>query len=829
MKKIVFILTTILMMMITIPFQIEAAPPDKDINDGDIVYEYNLYLYSSTTSGCFQTIARSNGDLSLIEELWNITDPATNKVVTGWNVWFNADFSGMPEIITKENGSIEVTESDCYLVPYSWVYNLYLYSGITSECFQTIGRSNGDLSLIEELWNITDPAMNKVVTGWSVYYNADFSDTMPECITEETTTLGTIDSDCDCYLVPYSWEETQSNTILVYFYYSITDNQHFAFTDFTLEEVAHYSNIPSIWGYTDPNHQDKTITGWNVYDKNDFFANKQLTSVTYGVNSGETLDETITSYAFVASEWTCVHDYTEATTTNPQTCIKCGHTIGDIIIPEGTWVVDTYLNISGSLIENQIDLSEDGEIYLHTFVANTLPTSPLEGMITSSETSTSTIINFYYLLSQQKIYIYLDNTWQCYTDIGSISVGSITYNYGGFVTNKEEISTTTNPIFYFQKVQRKIIYHFSDGTTSREVSFENWSKFDDFTLSNQYLIIGTYTDSNYQYNILDNGLSSEFETYKTDITWTSDTKDLYVKVKRILGIKYYYQDTIVKEDNTFTFYTDLWNMETIDTTSFCPYEHLYMYCKDKNISTKEIQYFYQLEVVYMNYLSKLEDSFYVEIEIQKVHDRYYYGAELIYKNSVGFLNTKEIETILEENMLSCYHTLTHTFQDISYVGNGTKNGTYEYSIIFENGFVQKIKIIVTDKIASDYIYGNHFYFPINDKLSNEQIVKDLKTIGLLPNTNLSTQFVGRNEASSNYLSGKTSEVGTYSYTVDYDSASGESGTIQIYLDVLQAKSYTTEDEESTSNWKDFVIPIVVILLIIVVLCLIFGRRRHRRR
>ena len=144
-------------MTITIPFQIEAAPPDKDIGDVDPVYEYNLYLYS----------------------------------------------------------------------------------GITSECFQTIARSNGDLSLIEELWNITDPAMNKVVTGWSVYYNADFSDTMPECITKENGAIGVTES--DCYLVPYSWEETQSNTILVYFYYSITDNQHFAFTDFTLEEVAHYS------------------------------------------------------------------------------------------------------------------------------------------------------------------------------------------------------------------------------------------------------------------------------------------------------------------------------------------------------------------------------------------------------------------------------------------------------------------------------------------------------------------------------------------------------------------------------------------------------------
>ena len=726
-------------MMITIPFQTKAAPPDGDEDVGDPIYRYNIFLYSSTTSGYFQTIGRSENDLSLIEELWNITDPATNKVVT----------------------------------------------------------------------------------GWSVYYNADFSDTMPECITKENGAIGVTES--DCYLVPYSWEETQSNTILVYFYYSITDNQHFAFTDFTLEEVADYSNIPSIWGYTDPNHQDKTITGWNVYDKNDFFANKQLTSVTYGVNSGETLDETITSYAFVASEWTCVHDYTEATTTNPQTCTKCGHTIGDIIIPEGTWVVDTYLNISGSLIENQIDLSEDGEIYLHTFVANTLPTSPLEGMITSSETSPSTIINFYYLLSQQKIYIYLDNTWQCYTDIGSISVGSITYNFGGFVTSKEEIFTTTNPIFYFQKVQRKVVYHFSDGTTSQEVSFENWSKFDDFTLSNQYIILGTYTDSNYQYNILDNGLSSEFETYKTDITWTSDTKDLYVKVKRILGIKYYYQDTIVKEDNGFTFYTDLWNMDEIDTTSFCPYEHLYMYCKDKNISINQIKDVHHLEEVYTNYQNNLEDTFYVEIEIQKVHDSYYYGDTLLYKNVKSFLTLETIQAIVFQDINICSCITEKKLQDKTYIGNGNQVGTYVVILTINTQNVP-INIHVTSDIKADYIYKNKLYF--TTVLSAEEIVSDMKTIGLLPKVNLTTTFHAQNDISTTYF--EEPNYGTYQFNVEYMATSGESGNANIELEYNKPIEKTTEDEELITNWKDFVIPIIVIL-IIVVLCLIFGRRRYRRR
>lgn len=738
MRKIIQFLAIVLMMsVLSLNINVKAAPPDE-IGDGDPVYEYNLYLYSSINSSTyFETIPISKSDICTID-IWNITDPVTNKTVISWAVYENPELSGVPTIITNED-TYSTSSKDYYLV----------------------------------VCGVEEPA-----------------------------------------------------NILVYFYYSITDSESFAFTDFVTGEVGIYNDIPSIWGYNDPNHNGMMITGWDIFDKSNFQSNEQITSITYEIPSTEEIDTSITSFAFVASSWTCVHTWEEATTQKPKTCTTCGETKGDIVIPDGTWTTDTYWQQPNVFIENELVL-DDGAIYLHTFVVNVFPTHPVEGLIRGNVGPSSIIISFYYLLSSEKLYYYYNEEWISFTDNPTIEVSGYTATYGGLISSKEEIPTQddTNS-FYITKVQRKIVYHFSDNTT-QEVLYEDWTRFDCFTLSNQYVVLGTYTDEAYTYNILDNGLSSDFATYKQDITWTTDTKHYYVKVKRILGIKYFYQDVIIKQDNTFTFYTDLWNMETIDTSSFCSYEHLYMYCKDKDLSIAKLKDVHELEDIYMKSIQKLEDSFYVEVEIKKEHDPFYHGESVMYKNSLGFLNPREIETMLEENILTCIHTLTHEYKDISYVGNGTKHGTYEYSIVFENGLIQKIKIIVTDKIYSDYIYGNHLYFPINEKLSNEEIVKDLKTIGLLPNTNLSTQFVGTNEASSNYLSGKTSEVGLYSYTVDYESTTGESGTTQVYLKVLQAKSYTTEDETPSTSWKEWVIPIVVIIAIIFVLYLIFGKRRRR--
>ena len=103
----------------------------------------------------------------------------------------------------------------------------------------------------------------------------------------------------------------------------------------------------------------------------------------------------------------------------------------------------------------------------------------------------------------------------------------------------------------------------------------------------------------------------------------------------------------------------------------------------------------------------------------------------------------------------------------------------------------------------------------------------MKTIGLLPKVNLTTTFHAQNDISTIYF--EEPNYGTYQFNVEYMATSGESGNANIELEYNKPIEKTTEDEELTTNWKDFIIPIVVILLIIVVLCLIFGRRRYRRR
>ena len=109
----------------------------------------------------------------------------------------------------------------------------------------------------------------------------------------------------------------------------------------------------------------------------------------------------------------------------------------------------------------------------------------------------------------------------------------------------------------------------------------------------------------------------------------------------------------------------------------------------------------------------------------------------------------------------------------------------------------------------------------------------MKKVSLLPSTNLSTQFTGKNESSSNFLSGKNNQVGTYSYVVDYESATGESGSTQVFLDILEAKVFTTDDpipeEKDYKEIIENIIAILIMVVIVFIICwLLFGKRKRRR-
>ena len=552
------------------------------------------------------------------------------------------------------------------------------------------------------------------------------------------------------------------------------------------------------------------------------------------------------------------HSWLPATSTTLATCIKCTATKGDIAISPDVQVMDTYLVFNGEVIKNTFDGGNLIQMYSHTFVVDELPDNPLPIAMAGEywypndyhgykETS-SLILNVYYLSSEEKVYGFIDTEFVCLTDTKGLTLDELFY-YNGFVNSVDEIDMTTHEenkgYIYWVKPEEETTYqvHYiyqreevggivdlivkNDVVKSKDYVIQSLENIDVPGVEHDRKWSDRYVYQTTTYNIGDsitlnkNNYDEQSETYINRI---------YVYVEYgMKGIKYYYEDNVVYTDNNVNWRNaTLWNASTIDKTNWCQYEKLAYQEKNTNQRIETIQ---DLQLIYEQ--MNIEDNYYVEVELVKVHDKYYYGSSIIYKRNNSFLTNTTINKILSENILSCEHTITYIFEDVSYIGNGTKLGTYQYKIKFENG-EEVVKIIVTDKINSDYIYGNNLYFPINQKLSTGQIVEDMKRTGLISNTNLSTQFTGRNEASSNFLSGKNNEVGTYSYVVDYESATGESGSTQVFLNILEARVFTTDDPiEQPKDYAKIVENIIVIVVavggIALLFYLLFGRKGSKKR
>ena len=304
------------------------------------------------------------------------------------------------------------------------------------------------------------------------------------------------------------------------------------------------------------------------------------------------------------------------------------------------------------------------------------------------------------------------------------------------------------------------------------------------------------------------------------------------------GIKYYYNNELVYTQNATSWDIEFWNLETIDKTDLCSFENLILVPKLKEINISQLTSIDELRIGYENYYRDIlkqdcNENYFAEVVVTTEHDDFYYGPTIIYKNISSYLLPEDIENLISQNIVNCKHSIIYEFEDVDYIGNASTSGSYQYKLKM-NDKEYIIQIVVTKNINSSYIYGKDLYFPVNSKLSTNQIVSDLKKVGLIENTNLSTRFIAKNESSSKYLTEQIINPGIYNYTINYQSTNGINGEIDVNLNVLNAMDFTTDDPIDTSCKKlnlkteDIIAYCLVGLFVVGIFFLLFSGKRKRR-
>ena len=310
--------------------------------------------------------------------------------------------------------------------------------------------------------------------------------------------------------------------------------------------------------------------------------------------------------------------------------------------------------------------------------------------------------------------------------------------------------------------------------------------------------IFTYQNANYSVG--------DTITLSTDNLDNFYINEIYVSIDTYFkGIKYYYNNELVHTQNTTSWDIEYWNLETIDKTDLCSFEHLILIPKLKEINISKLTTLDELRLGYETYYRDVlkqscNSDYFGEVVVTTEHDDFYYGPTIIYKKISSYLLPEDIENLISQNIVNCKHSIIYEFEDVDYIGNASTSGSYQYKLIV-NDTEYVINIVVTKNINASYIYGKDLYFPVNGKLSTNQIVSDLKKVGLIENTNLSTRFVAKNESSSKYLTDDTAGPGVYNYSINYQSTNGINGEIDVNLNVLNAMDFTTDDPIDTSSCK----------------------------
>lgn len=329
-------------------------------------------------------------------------------------------------------------------------------------------------------------------------------------------------------------------------------------------------------------------------------------------------------------------------------------------------------------------------------------------------------------------------------------------------------------------------------------------------------------------------------TLSTDNLDNFYINEIYVSLDTYFkGIKYYYNNELVHTQNATSWDIEYWNLESIDKTDLCSFEHLILIPKLKEINISKLTTLDELRIGYETYYrdvlkQKCDSDYFAEVVVTTEHDDFYYGPTIIYKNISSYLLPEDIENLISQNIVNCKHSITYEFEDVDYIGNASTSGSYQYKLKM-NDKEYIIQIVVTRNINSSYIFGKDLYFPVNAKLSTNQIVSDLKKVGLIENTNLSTRFIAKNESSSKYLTEETIAPGIYNYTINYQSTNGINGEIDINLNVLNAMDFTTDDPIDTSSCKkinlqkeDIIAYCLVGLFVFGIFFLLFSGKRKKR-
>lgn len=396
----------------------------------------------------------------------------------------------------------------------------------------------------------------------------------------------------------------------------------------------------------------------------------------------------------------------------------------------------------------------------------------------------------------------------------------------------ETIQYQITYICNFENSQIPIKTEFSETSNYQITSLDDYDV-PGFQFDRKWGTTFTYQQSNYSVG--------DTITLSTDNLDNFYINEIYVSIDTYFkGIKYYYNNQLVHTQNATSWNIEYWNLETIDKTDLCSFEHLILIPKLEEINISKLTTLDELRLGYESYYRDIlkqscDSDYHAEVVVTTEHDDFYYGPTIIYKNISSYLLLEDIENLISQNIVNCKHSIIYEFEDVDYIGNASTSGSYQYKLKM-NDKEYIIQIVVTKNINSSYIFGKDLYFPVNSKLSTNQIVSDLKKVGLIENTNLSTRFVAKNESSSKYLTDDTAGPGVYNYSINYQSTNGINGEIDINLNVLNAMDFTTDDPIDTSSCKklnlkteDIIAYCLVGLFVVGIFVLLFSGKRKRKK